>query len=512
MNEKNISHQIQILINQFNTKNFDHVISKCKVLIKKNPQHIILYNIIGSAYQNTGDYINANNSFKNGLKLDPNNFALLNNLAMSYKNLLQYELAEELYLKIINKNKEYVNAYVNLGNLKRDLNKFDDAIKLYEQALKISNQNPIIYYSLALAFQGIGNFDKAISYSKKTLDLDYNFTRADHLISQSKKYKNDSEHYIKLKNKLNNFSPKSFEKIDLYFSLAKAEEDLENIEQCVNYLIKGNRLKKELIKYDVYKEINLIKEIESEFKNANFEEKNKSKEKVIFILGMPRSGTSLIEQIITSHSKVFGGGELPILSNIIKENFIENENLMKKDFQKKIQDHLLLNKLKVDYLKFIENFKYQEEYITDKAPLNFRWIGFIKLLFPNAKIIHCERNPKNNCFSMFKNLFEGGLNFTYDQDDLTKYYKEYSQLMKFWNSKFPNSIYNISYEKLISDSNSEIIEFCELNWEENCLSFHKNKTPIKTMSTSQARQPIYKSSLNTFEKFKDYLKIIDKNL
>ena len=168
MSEKNISQQIQMLVNQFNVKNFDHVISKCKVLIKKNPQHVILYNIIGSAYQSIGDYINANNFFKNGLKLDPNNFALLNNLAMSYKNLLQYELAEELYLKIINKNKKYVNAYVNLGNLKRDLNKFDDAIKLYEQALKISNQNPIICYSLALAHQGIGNFDKAISYSKKT--------------------------------------------------------------------------------------------------------------------------------------------------------------------------------------------------------------------------------------------------------------------------------------------------------------------------------------------------------
>ena len=115
---------------------------------------------------------------------------------------------------------------------------------------------------------------------KKHLDLDNNFTRADHLISQSKKYKNDSKHYIELKNKLDNFSPKSFEKIDLYFSLAKAEEDLKNIEQCANYLIKGNRLKKELIKYDVSKEINLIKEIESVFKNTDFEEKIRIKKKL----------------------------------------------------------------------------------------------------------------------------------------------------------------------------------------------------------------------------------------
>ena len=347
---------------------------------------LILYNIVGSAYQSIGDYLNANNSFKNGLKLDPNNFVLMNNLAMSYKNLLQYELAEDLYLKVISKNKEYVNAYVNLGNLKRDLNKFDDAIKLYEDALKISDQNPVIHYSLALAHQGIGNFDKAVSFAKKTLSLDKKFTRADHLISQSNKYSADNEHYIELKKKLDDVSPKSFEKIDLYFALAKAEEDLGNISQCAEYLIEGNKLKKELIKYDISREIDLMKGIRNEFEKINFEENNKNEEKIIFILGMPRSGTSLVEQIITSHSKVFGGGELPILSNIIKNNFIENEKLTKKDFIKKIEDPLLLNKLKTEYLNFIKNFKFSEEYITDKAPLNFRWIGFIKILFPNGKL------------------------------------------------------------------------------------------------------------------------------
>ena len=121
-------------------------------------------------------------------------------------------------------------------------------------------------------------------------------------------------------------------------------------------------------------------------------------------------------------------------------------------------------------------FKFKEKYITDKAPLNFRWIGFIKLLFPNAKIIHCKRDPKNNCLSMFKNLFEGGLNFTYDQEDLVKYYQNYEVLMKFWNEKYPGEIFNISYEKLISDNEEEIkrlIKYCELDWEEDCLSFHK---------------------------------------
>ena len=123
MINKNISKKIQILLNQFKTRNYEIVISKGNILLKENPEYVVLYNLVGSAYQNTGNYINAKNNFKNGLKLDPNNLALLNNLAMSHKNLLQYQLAEELYFKIIELNKNYVNAYVNLGNLKRDMNR-----------------------------------------------------------------------------------------------------------------------------------------------------------------------------------------------------------------------------------------------------------------------------------------------------------------------------------------------------------------------------------------------------
>jgi len=496
MNEKNVSPQIQILLNQFNAKNFEVVISKGKVLIKKNPEYVILYNLIGSAYQSVGEYLKAKNYFIDGLKLDPNNIALMNNLAMSNKNLLDYKLAEELYLKIIKINDKYINAYINLGNLKRDLNKFSEAINLYEKALKLNKKNPTIYYLLALSHQGVGNFEKSISYSKKTLEIDPKFTRADHIISQSYKYKNTSEHLTDLKKKIDTFDDKSFEKIDLYFSLAKAEEDLDNIKEASNYLIQGNALKKKLINYNIAEEISLLKDIKVKFESSEPQIISQKKEdNIIFILGMPRSGTSLVEQIVTSHSDVFGGGELPILSKIIKENFIDNEKSIKEDFYEIIKNELTVMQLREQYLNYIKYFNYNEKFITDKAPLNFRWIGFIKCILPNSKIIHCKRDPKNNCLSMFKNLFEGGLNFTYDQEDLIKYYNEYENLMNFWNSKYENSILTVKYESLVQDNLEEIkkiINFCSLDWEENCLEFHKNKTPIKTMSTAQARQPIYK--------------------
>ena len=518
MNKTNLSNQIQILINQFNTKNYEFVISKGNILLKKNPEYVILYNLVGSSYQNIGEYIQAKKKFKDGIKLDPKNLALINNLGLSYKNLLEYNYAEELFLKIISINKNYVNAYINLGNLKRDLNNFDEAIKLYEDALSISGseRNAVIFYSLALAHQGIGNFEKSIFYSKKTLEINTNFTRADHLISQSTKYTASDDHYLNLKKKLIHYQDNCLEKVDIYFSLAKAEEDIGNIKEAARNLIKGNKLKKEILNYNISNEINLLKDIKEKFHKNDFKiQSRKEENNIIFILGMPRSGTSLVEQIISSHKEVFGGGELPILSNIIKDNFITKEGNLIKDFSEIINDPTILRKLKNDYYNFIQNFKYSQKFITDKAPLNFRWIGFINLIFPNAKIIHCFRDPKNNCLSMFKNLFEGSLNFTYSQEDLVKYYKNYENLMSFWKQNSFKNILDIEYENLIENKDSEIkkiINFCSLDWDENCLSFHKNKSPIKTMSTSQARQPIYKSSINPFEKYKDYLIFLENNL
>ena len=291
---------------------------------------------------------------------------------------------------------------------------------------------------------------------------------------------------------------------------------MNNINTSFQFLKKGNDLKKKILDYNIKREIDLNLKIIKIFKEINFDKyKNDSKDNIIFILGMPRSGTSLVEQIISSHSEVFGGGELPILSNIIKTNFMENQEIDPKKIYNTIKDLLKIKSINLEYHNFINHFNFKEKFITDKAPLNFRWIGFIKMIFPNAKIIHCTRNPKNNCLSLYKNLFEGGLGFTYDEDDLVLYYNSYLSLMNFWNSKIHNDILSLSYESLINNQEQQIkkiIQYCQLSWEDNCLAFHKNKSPIKTMSTAQARRPIYKSSLDAFEKYKKLLKKIDKNL
>ena len=371
-------------------------------------------------------------------------------------------------------------------------------------------------YSLALAYQGLGKFDLAINYAKKALLIDPKLTQADMLISQSVKYQVNNDHFTEMNSKLNSLDLNADQKVNLLFALAKASEDMNQIDKSFKFLNQGNLTKRKSLDYNINKDRKFFNEIKEAFTKVDFGQALKetwSKKNIIFVLGMPRSGTSLVEQIITSHSNVFGAGELPQLSKIVKDNLMVNDFLSEERVFDLINNDSFADKLRNYYYQYLKRFNSSKAFITDKAPLNFRWIGLIKILFPNAKIIHCTRSPRDNCLSLYKNLFEGGLNFTYNQKELGTYYNLYLDLMKHWEKVTPNSFYEAKYEEIIESPEKEIkklIKFCSLPWEESCLSFHKNKTPIKTMSTVQARQPIYKSSINSFEKFSPFLSELNK--
>lgn len=507
--------EIQTLINNFNGKNYNLVISKSKNFIKKFPNEVIFHNLLGLSYHGLSENLKAKETFLRAIKYFQKDISLKNNLAQVYTSLFEYDKAEKLFYEIIKSHPSYPNAYLNLGNQKRDLNKLDEALNLYENAKKLSPKNPIILYAIALTHRALGNFEVAIEYAKQILSIDPNFTKADLLISRCLTYDKSNWHYNDLINKIKNKLKKN-EEIDLYYSLSKANEDMKNITQAYKFLKMSNNLRQEKSDYNVNDDINLINNVKKFFLNVDLEKfSNNEENKTIFVLGMPRSGTSLVEQIISAHQSVFGGGELPYMDYLIKNNFFNNKKII---FENEL--HLLENKTKINYVanEYLRLTKYLNtsfEFFLDKSLLNFVWIGFIKLLFPNAKIIHCKRDPKNNCLSIYKNAFGDGLGFAHNEKDLVKFYKAYQDLMVFWKDKKIKNLIDINYENLINNSEFEVkklINNCELSWDENCLKFYKNKNPIKTISAGQARKPIYKSSLNTFDKYKKYLKVIDNNL
>ncbi len=506
---------VQVLLNYFNAKKYDFVISKAMVYLKKSPGEAILRNLLGLSYQSIAEYSKAKDVFIEGLKYNPKNISLKNNLAKSYNSLLQYDIAEKLYNEIIEESPNYPIAYLNLGNQKRDLNQLTEAIKLYEIAYKLSPDNHLILYALALAHRGLGNFENAVQYAKKVISINPKFTKADLLISRCITYDEKNWHYKDLIKKTKNKELINDEDIELCFSLSKAKEDVNKINDAYKFLKIGNDLRKNKSKYNIKNDLDLIKNIQRLFKNISFEKFSYNiKDKIIFVLGMPRSGTSLVEQIISSHSAVFGGGELPYMDILIKKNFVTTKKTWVEDSLEILSDQNKIKNISDGYLNYTKNLNTKNKHFLDKSLLNFMWIGFIKILFPNSKIIHCQRDPKNNCLSIYKNLFRDGLGFAHNEEDLIRFYKAYLDLMNFWKSKNITNIIDVNYEDLIKDNENgikKIINHCELNWEENCLSFYKNKNPIKTISAAQARKPIYKSSLNAFDQYKDFLKDIDKS-
>ncbi len=508
--------KIKILVkeiqNLFFINKYNLIIKETKKAIKKYPNIAIFYNMLGLALSTIGKFDDAKQVLKQGYKINPNDLAIINNLANVYKNTFDYKNAEKLYKKSINIDKNYFNAYVNYGNLKRDLNKFKEAIKFYETALNYNKNLSGTNYALSMAHQALGNFKKSEFYAKKSLEIDKKFTRADLLISRSKKYKNNDEHLVEMLDKFNNLGLNNSEKINLCFALGKAYEDLGDIDSSFKYLKEGNQLKRNTINFDIDQEIkdfDNIKKIFSKIDINKFKKENFNKKRIIFILGMPRSGTTLIEQIISAHSKVYGSGELPYLTSIINKEFIENNTLLEGKINETLKD---LNKISIisnEYFSYLENYNILEDYITDKAPLNFKWIGFIKIFFPNAKIIHSVRDPKDNCVSLFKNNFEGNINFCYSEAELGKYYNLYKNMMNHWKQTLADVCLDINYENLVLNPKEEItkiIDYCELDWDKNCLNFTKNKSPIKTASVGQARSSIYSTSMKNASKYKMYLK------
>ncbi len=226
---------------------------------------------------------------------------------------------------------------------------------------------------------------------------------------------------------------------------------------------------------------------------------------------MPRSGSSLIENIISSHYKVYSGGELPYLQRNVKNFFVE-KNILD---QNKILDHLDSKKdlLGKKYFDDISKHNFTENILTDKSLANYRWIGLIKLFFNNPKIIICRRNYKTILSSIYKNDFNSSYyNWTNDVKDITNYIKLYNKVIDLWLNKFPKQIFEIDYENLITQRDiniKKLIEYCDLDWDPNCLLFHKNQAPIKTASAFQARQPIYTSSVKPNKYFLEKIGITE---
>ena len=486
-------------------------------LISDDKLKSIILSNLGNVYKKKGLY---NESLENHLKclsIDPNNHSFNNNIGTTYVSLLKettgklkvknYLQAKNYFIKAIELKEDYFLAYSNLISLiisHNILNDLDEAIDIYDRAILQDLVNDELYMLRADIYVIQGLFDDARDLYNKALNINP-LSNAFVKLLDLDEFEIDKNIVSKIKEQLdkkilteNNY-PQAFG-LGKYYELQKKYDDSFNWYKKANDLYLSNEEHKlQMNRYDFVKQHEIIrKNVNKAFIKRPNQFSNKSK-KPIFIVGMPRSGTTLVEQILSSHSKVFGAGEINIINEKINTYYQEN------NFGEENED---LGVIYLDELERIyenEDIKSYERF-CDKLPFNYMNIGVIKKIFPNSKIIHLKRNPIDVCFSIYS-LYFVSHPWSYDMNLISKFYKEYQSLMEYWSNSF-NEIYELQYEDLVKDNNKEIkklLEYCELDYEDKCINYVENKRAVNTASNIQVRKKIYTTSINRWERYRKHI-------
>ncbi len=295
------------------------------------------------------------------------------------------------------------------------------------------------------------------------------------------------------------------QKIELHFALAKAYDDLARYDEAFAQLQAGNAIKRRLVSYDEAAVAAFFREIAAAFSPALIGERagaGDPSDAPVFVVGMPRSGSTLVEQILASHPGVYGAGELLVMNDLIADL---------PDYPSGIASvsDAALRRFGRRYVEQVRAFAPGAKRIVDKLPANFRHLGMIHLALPNAKIVHVRRDPMDTCVSCYSKLFLDGLNFAYDLGELGRYYKMYEALMAHWRAVLPgHALLDVQYETLVGDFEAQarrIVAFCGLEWDARCLDFSRTERPVRTLSQAQVRQPLFASSIGRWRHYEKHL-------
>ncbi len=385
-----------------------------------------------------------------------------------------------------------------------------------EKALSLQPNNPVFHHNIAGIYSRQGFIPKAIQHFRRAIELKPDYAEAYQGLTESKSCKDDWALLNQIQKQLNVKSVPDSRKVYLHFAAGKICADSKNYDDAFFHYQQANRFKN--VTFDVKAD---RQETKSKIKFFNKDWVAAHKEfglyshTPIFIVGMPRSGTTLAEQILASHSDVFGAGELNDISSII-------ETLRKRTKRQHPDPFFLLETVDTDllgfglsYLKRLKELSNNHARVINKHPLNFKHIGLILLMFPNAKIIHTIRNPLDTCLSCFFQNFTKGQHYSFNLEHLAAFFNHYKVLINHWETLYPGKIFSFSYERLIFRQETitkELLNFCDLKWENQCLSFYETKRNVTTASKFQVRQPLYRGSLKRWRHYEAHLQPLIKAL
>jgi tetratricopeptide (TPR) repeat protein len=447
-------------------------------------------------------------SYDAALALSPTHVEAIINRGNALRDLRRPGEALACYDRALLLRPSSAEAHNNRGNALRDLARTDEALASYEKAIAFNSDYALAHDNKAVALIELGRFDDAGDAIETSLDLAPTVIHAYYdLTLLPRCWSLDQPHLRAMERLAQDMASLSrTEQIELHFALAKALDRAGAPERAFPHLLAGNTLKRRQIDYDEAAALGALDRVRATYTAERIRrgaDRGAASDVPVFILGMPRSGTTLVEQILASHPAVFGAGEI--------EDFTTAAAPFGAEAIAQASDEDL-HRIGTVYLDRIRTLAPSAARITNKTPENFRLAGLIHLALPNARIIHTRRDPVDTCLSCFCQLFAGDLRYTYGLDELGRYYRAYDALMAHWRAVLPPAAFlEVQYESVVADLEGEarrIVSHCGLDWDPRCLDFHRTQRPVRTASMAQVRHPLYRHSVGhwrVYERFLDPL-------
>jgi tetratricopeptide (TPR) repeat protein len=489
----------------------DDAISHYQYALSAQPDypdaHYNLANILGGL----GRREQAIEHYAKAIELRPAFAEARNNMGNLLQALGRYEQAVEQYETAVGLKPGYADAYHNLGKAHFALNHYEAAIAGFGKALAIDSSKAMIHNDMAAAHLVLGHFAEAFaSFAAAVTRAPRNAAIHLNLAGLSRFTPEDPR--LAALERLAEFEETLGEndQIALNFALGKAHADLKHSERSFRHLLKGNALRRKQLEYGEEETLAGLARMRTvftpELMQAKLGSGNYSR-MPIFIVGMPRSGSTLLEQILASHSGVFGAGEISDFPKAMTELPGASESFP--EFISALSNEDLRG-LGRRYVERIRTKSPRAMRITDKMLSNFAYVGLIHLALPNARIIHAYRDPVDACLSCFSLLFSDDLPYTYDLAELGRYYRAYERLMRHWQAVLPEGVMlDVRYEDVVADLPGQarrLIAHCGLEWEDRCMEFHQTQRPVHTASVTQVRQPIYQHSVGRWRPYRHQLR------
>ena len=514
--------------------------------IKLKPDFAEAHNNFGSVLKEQGKLTEAIACCQQALTLKPDFAEAHNNLANMLKE--QGRLAEAIsaYQAAIRYKPDYANAYFNLADLLLDQGELQVAIECYRQVLRLLPENaeawsrlgaalrlhqrlaeaieafrtalqikpdyPDAHNNLGLVHAALGDLEAATACYRKAIELDPDYAPAYENLAKSRRYgPADGDEIAHLQALVDSPELSESAQVSLHFALGKMLDDCGMFDEAFGHYRTANCLNHKTKNFCRERCIARASENVKTFTSHFFEQCQISghpSELPVFIVGMPRSGTTLVEQIIASHPQVFGADELPHIEVIAATlpGRLQTDHPYPQCAT--LIDPPLARSLADSYLEKLRAIGGDAERVSDKMPRNFFYLGLIALMFPRARIIHCRRDPMDVCLSIYFRRFAYGHGYAYDLTDIAVHYRQYQRLMQHWHEVLPLEICDVQYEELVANQASEsrrLIDYCGLPWDDRCLEYYENDRPVQSMSNWQVRQPIYTDSIQRWKHYEKHL-------